>query len=60
MIWTHAICTVCWSSREPGRLPATVKGATPEPCCFCGQMTDAGIYVRHDPRDLSCKHPDED
>lgn len=24
-----------------------------EQCCFCGGMTFSGIYVRHDPTDLS-------
>jgi len=60
MTWTHIICTACWDKRQPGREPVRVRGAREEPCCFCGRVTAAGIYVCEDPRDLPCTHPDED
>jgi hypothetical protein len=57
--WTHRICSVCWNKREPNRRPAVVINQEFKPCCFCGTMTNAGIYVRHDPQDLLCKHEEE-
>jgi len=60
MTWTHAICPACWDERAPGRTPVQVRDAEQENCCFCGRITAAGIYVRHDPRALSCEHPEEE
>jgi hypothetical protein len=61
MTWTHAQCETCWTAAHPeGRTPVTVRDAKPEPCCFCGTATTAGIYIRHDPRVLSCNHPEAD
>jgi hypothetical protein len=33
-----------------------------ETCCFCGEVTSAGIYVRHDPYELRCQgnHPGDE
>jgi hypothetical protein len=57
MEWTHAICSDCWQRRKPkGEAPIKVRNAPIEQCCFCGQPTSMGIYVRHDPRELNCKH----
>lgn len=53
--WTHAICSDCYKTEEPDR-PDPVRltlgqlmDATPEVCCFCGVVTDEGIYYRKDP-----------
>ena len=46
--WVHAVCDSCWKasdSREPHRVVKIV----PENCCFCGEETRSGIYVRLDP-----------
>jgi hypothetical protein len=32
-----------------------VIGDVPDQCCFCGQPTSSGIYVRHDPDRLTCE-----
>ena len=60
--WTHAICVECWDLREPGKQPVTVLDGSEEVCCFCGQPTRAGIYVRENPGGLLCKgeHDEED
>lgn len=53
-LWTHVICEVCWSKREPGRVPHQVMDDDPQRCCFCGASTSAGIYVRENPTNLKC------
>ena len=53
--WTHVICIQCWDIKEPGRDPVTVLDGSEEVCCFCGQPTKAGIYVREDPKELECE-----
>jgi hypothetical protein len=47
--WTHPQCTVCWSAANPGRQPYRMLDPEPETCCWCGQPTQAGIYVRENP-----------
>jgi hypothetical protein len=40
-----------------------LERSTPDTCCFCGQRTRLGIFVRWDPRDrqnLRCEHPEEE
>ena len=64
MIWTHAICRLCWDLRclnegRPGRQPTVLTQPENELCCFCGQQTKDGIYVRHDPQELACVHEKE-
>jgi hypothetical protein len=54
MEWTHAQCEPCWDERNPGRIAhrsLAAQNREPETCCFCGGLTYAGIFVRHDPRD---------
>ena len=55
--WTHMICAACWNAT---RETEAVEGASSEAeqCCFCGEMTTSGIWVRHDPAELSCNHED--
>lgn len=52
--WDHAICGRCWEEDNPGRIPFVISQAPEEKCCFCGQPTTAGIYVRRHPE--SGKH----
>lgn len=56
MTWTHNICEGCWVDKEGDRVPVRVKGAAPEPCCFCGEVTASGIHVRENPDVLECVH----
>jgi hypothetical protein len=53
--WTHAICDGCWGKRNPGRLATVLINKNVEICCFCGEKTTAGIYVRAEPSKLLCK-----
>jgi hypothetical protein len=54
--WSHVICTDCWNTQHPDKEPVVLAELlTPETCCFCGQLTDSGIYVRHDPNEALCK-----
>jgi len=49
--WTQPSCDDCWYLRNPGRDPQRIN----EPyraldvCCYCGNHTESGIYVRTDP-----------
>jgi hypothetical protein len=47
--WNHVICLPCWEKREPNRLPIAITNPHVERCCFCGKLTDSGIYVRESP-----------
>lgn len=56
--WTHRLCVGCWEAGpgEDGRLPVTVRGIAPSPCCRCDAMaTGDGIYVRNDPATMACR-----
>lgn len=53
--WTHAICEPCWRKREPGRTPVRVLVGQEESCCFCGDPTREGIYVRSNNKGLLCE-----
>ena len=55
--WTHPICMKCWRQKEEGRTPQRYVNDDLEHCCFCGDVTQDGIYVRHDPTDpnLRCR-----
>ena len=59
MTWTHNICLECWTLRNPNQIPAMIKNAKTENCCFCGQENKDGICIRHDPKELNCKHEDD-
>jgi hypothetical protein len=49
--WTQPSCEICWLERNPDRRPTTLKEPFRETeiCCFCGEPTRSGIYVRVDP-----------
>jgi hypothetical protein len=49
--WRQPICTECWETRNPGRIPVRLRSRpwTVEQCSFCGHRTGAGIFVRAHP-----------
>lgn len=53
--WSHNICVDCWNEKNPDRAPVKLTQAEAEICCFCGEFTTAGIYIREDGTDLQCK-----
>jgi len=57
--WNHAACDRCWLFRcallkEYARMPVRVLGKAIETCCYCGEETQSGIFVRDDPKEV---HP---
>jgi hypothetical protein len=66
--WTHACCEACWFKRqgtfnEQGHLielrhPVRILEPELEVCCFCGQATIFGVYVRAEPME-TCRHREE-
>lgn len=62
--WNHIICSPCWTKRcaeegTPDRKAVCIPDSPAQPCCFCGEDTTFGAFVRHDPKTLSCTHPGE-
>lgn len=53
--WTQPSCQQCYSNRYPGMSPSKFTEPEAETCCFCGQETHDGIYVRLDP--YAVPHP---
>jgi hypothetical protein len=53
--WTHSICSGCWNKKNPSREPVRMKGAPIEKCCYCGQPTSMGIFIRESPETVPCK-----
>jgi hypothetical protein len=54
--WTHACCDPCWHQRQLG-FPARIRQIVAEVCCYCGQPTVSGIYVRDNPLETPyCQH----
>jgi len=54
--WNHAMCDPCWEKkqgpRKPVRLTLEMK---PLLCCFCGEPTQSGIFVRANPKTVKCR-----
>ena len=52
--WFHPICRPCWDEHKPGQVPAAIAWdiRARERCCWCGDETRHGIYVRADPAPL--------
>ena len=50
------MCEDCWNETKGGS-PICAKVDEVDVCCFCGEDTWLGIYVRHDPNDpiLKCR-----
>lgn len=73
--WNHAICERDWINRRATWTPLPKGGealeSVPQPvrlkepslelCCFCGEPTIFGVYLRHDPNDteLACHGRDD-
>jgi len=60
--WTHAICVDCWNERNPNRQAVDIidELAERETCCYCGNETTDGIYVRANPSEPKfCNHDKE-
>lgn len=55
--WNHLICDDCWEKQNPNREPRRIKDLNSQHCCFCGNPTLSGIWVRNNPKDekLACK-----
>lgn len=56
--WNHATCLPCWMKQHPeGRMPLTVSYPfrSTEACCYCGTVTQDGIYVWEDPERVPCQ-----
>lgn len=59
--FNHVCCPRCWSSTHD-HPPFRVLDAPLEKCCWCGELTGAGIYVRQNPDHVPClgEHGDEE
>ena len=53
-VWTHAICDDCWDEDHPGQPSPRYGSGDAEKCCWCGEPTRSGIYLRQDPASLKC------
>ena len=58
--WTHLACFSCYSKKYPKRTPSRLKpeegqSLPMEDCCYCGEGTAEGIYVRDDPVAVRCQ-----
>jgi hypothetical protein len=53
--WTQPICDDCWDERHPDRRSHRLVHTETEVCCFCGEQTVSGIYLRIDP--ATVPHP---
>jgi len=51
--WRHVICRTCYAERQPGREPVALKPefCEDERCCFCGEPTREGVYLRAPPEE---------
>ena len=58
--WTQAICDGDWDAYYPGMTATRFRPEVreQETCCYCGQPTTSGIYIRVDPRGVP--HPTEE
>ncbi len=59
--WTHQLCSACYASRQPGRIPHIPVEAPDGRCCSCG-LGAARIPYRDDPKEYTyCEliHPEE-
>lgn len=57
--WTHAICDECYETESEKddalpEKPVRLRYPSKEDCCFCGQQTESGIYIRKDPAQVKC------
>ncbi len=59
--WKHLMCAACWNERRDKYASVytlAVEGANSEgeSCCWCGNNTTSGIWLREDPEKMSCHH----
>jgi hypothetical protein len=53
MAWkSMACCDLCWIERQGGREPVRLREPDAEECCYCGEQTLSGIYVRENTDDV--------
>ena len=60
--WTHPICDPCWNNHQPRRTPHRIveEHRDHETCCYCGNPTFSGIYIRDNPDNPPHHHPHEE
>ena len=46
----HQICDFCWHRLNGDRVPVRVRESEKMVCCYCGESTASGIYVRDLPQ----------
>jgi hypothetical protein len=47
MNWTsRQICWACWRKMSGEAVPTRLSSPDKEPCAYCRELTDSGIYVR--------------
>lgn len=55
-LYNHPICDRCWFARNPRLAPVRLGNGDGDHsrvrCCFCGEATMSGIFVRMDPWEL--------
>lgn len=59
MKWTQPICVKCWNWRNPQRKAQPTANGELAICCYCGDATRSGIYIRVDPRTVPYPQEDE-
>jgi hypothetical protein len=47
--WTHQICSICWTRTHADAPSPLEVSAEMGVCCFCGRLTNSGIFVRESP-----------
>lgn len=53
--WNHCMCDECWTYLRAPAVPYRVRGHLEQKCCYCGEMTKSGIYVRGNPETTPCR-----
>lgn len=56
MSWPHAICAPCFLQRNGVVMPSGSSEAF-ERCCWCGDFTGSGLFVRGGPAAGACVDP---
>lgn len=56
--FNHAICQACWDKKNPNREAYHLVEPEEEVCCYCGNTTLSGIYVRDMETPKHCQHKD--
>ena len=54
--YPHPICIPCYYARTGIALRPNTGGAL-ERCCWCGEVTGSGVYVRGGPSATACADP---